>query len=88
MFRGSVLLCALLFCAPSFWAAFVDQTVSVDAALVRFLIALPVAAALLALVRSAMRRQSGTTARRSAHPGANDTNADGDVHSRLPPAGS
>jgi hypothetical protein len=57
MFRGSVLLCALLFSAPSLWQALVDQDVSVDHALIRFLIAIPVAAVLLGLVRYAMRKQ-------------------------------
>jgi hypothetical protein len=57
MFRGSVLVCALLFSAPTLWQALVDQSISVDAALVRFLIAIPVAAVLLGLVRMAMRKQ-------------------------------
>jgi hypothetical protein len=56
MLRGSVLLCALVFAAPSLWAALVDQSISVDAAVIRFLIAIPVAAILLGLVRTAMRR--------------------------------
>lgn len=56
MFRGSVLLCALLFAAPSLWAALVDQSISVDSAVIRFLIAIPVAALLLGLVRAAMRK--------------------------------
>jgi len=57
MFRGSVLVCALLFSAPTLWQALVDQSISVDAALVRFLIAIPVAAVLLGLVRTAMHKQ-------------------------------
>ena len=57
MFRGSVLLCALLFSAPTLWQALVDQTVSVENALVRFLIAVPVAGLLLGLVRTAMHKQ-------------------------------
>jgi hypothetical protein len=57
MFRGSVLVCALLFSAPSLWRALVDQDVSVDQALIRFLIAIPVAAVLLGLVRFAMRKR-------------------------------
>lgn len=58
MFRGSVLLCALLFAAPTMWQALVDQTISVETALIRFLIAVPVAAILLGLVRSAMDKPS------------------------------
>jgi hypothetical protein len=65
MFRGSVLLCALLFAAPSLWAALVDQSISVDSAVIRFLIAIPVAAVLLGLVRSAMRKPPP-----SSHPSA------------------
>jgi hypothetical protein len=57
MFRGSVLVCALLFSAPTLWQALVDQSISVEAAVVRFLIAIPVAAVLLGLVRMAMRKQ-------------------------------
>jgi hypothetical protein len=40
------------------WQALVDQTISVETALVRFLIAVPVAAILLGLVRSAMDKPS------------------------------
>lgn len=54
MLRGSVLMCALLFCGPSLWQALVDGTISLEAVLVRFLIAIPVAAVLLGLVRRAM----------------------------------
>lgn len=57
MLRGSVLLLALAFTAPVLWQAFVDQSISVDAALVRFLVALPVAAVLLGAVRVATRRR-------------------------------
>lgn len=54
MLRGSVLLTALLFSAPTFWDALVDGTVGVDAAVVRFLIALPVAALLVGGLRHAL----------------------------------
>ncbi|HZC72968.1 MAG TPA: hypothetical protein VE442_19885 [Jatrophihabitans sp.] len=57
MFRGSVLLLALLFTAPVLWQALVTQTVGVDTALLRFFIAVPVAALLLALLRFASRRR-------------------------------
>lgn len=76
MFRGSVLVCALLFSAPTLWTALVDQTVSVDAALVRFLIAIPVAAILLGLVRSAMRKQPA----RRGSPQSRQTSAGGGPH--------
>ena len=69
MFRGSVLLCALLFAAPTLWQALVDQTISVETALIRFLIAVPVAAILLGLVRSAMDKPSAhRTPPRGQHP--------------------
>ncbi|HEV7204468.1 MAG TPA: hypothetical protein VGN18_07630 [Jatrophihabitans sp.] len=55
MLRGSVLLLALVFAFPTIWAALVDHTITVDTAVVRFLVALPVAAVLLALVRMATR---------------------------------
>lgn len=55
MLRGSVLLAALLFSAPTFWQAFVRQDISIDTAIVRFLIALPVAAVLIGAVRVATR---------------------------------
>lgn len=57
MLRGSVLLLAFVFSFPTIWSALVDRTITVDTAIVRFLIALPVAAVLLALVRSATRRR-------------------------------
>jgi len=67
MFRGSVLVCALLFSAPTLWQALVDQSISVDAALVRFLIAIPVAAVLLGLVRAAMRKQPARPEQQRPH---------------------
>ena len=56
MFRTSVLALALLFSGPALWRACVDQTVPLDTALVRFLLAIPVAAVLVGGVRVAMRR--------------------------------
>lgn len=58
MFRGSVLALALIFSAPTIWQALAEQTVSVDQAVFRFLIAVPIAAVLLGLVRASMRRTS------------------------------
>ena len=57
MFRRSTLICALLFSAPILWQAAVGGTVSVETAAIRFLIALPIAAVLLALVRAAARNR-------------------------------
>jgi hypothetical protein len=55
--RGSVLLCAVFLSAPSLWQALADQTLGVDAALIRFLLAVPVSAVLLWLVRAAMHKR-------------------------------
>jgi hypothetical protein len=63
MLRGSVLGLALLFSAPTIWQALADQTISVQTALIRFLIAVPIAAVLLGLVRTAMKR-TGSRAQR------------------------
>jgi MFS-type transporter involved in bile tolerance (Atg22 family) len=60
MFRRSVLICAVLFCAPVLWSALVDQTVSLETAGIHFLIALPMAGVLIWLVRVAARRRIGT----------------------------
>jgi hypothetical protein len=63
-------VCALVFSAPTLWQAFVTEHISVDTALVRFLIAIPVAAVLLAIVRVAAK-PAGQQAdpRESSHPG-------------------
>jgi hypothetical protein len=63
MLRGSVLLVALLISAPVVWQALVDQTVDVESAVIRFLIAVPVAAVLLAMVRSASARRDARARR-------------------------
>ncbi|MEO7125123.1 MAG: hypothetical protein ABI382_04750 [Nakamurella sp.] len=55
MLQRSVLIIAFLICLPILWSALVDQSVSLEAAGVRFLIALPVAAFLVGLVRIATR---------------------------------
>lgn len=55
MFRRSVLIVAFVICLPVLWGALVDQSVTLDAAGIRFLIALPVAAILVGIVRLAFR---------------------------------
>jgi hypothetical protein len=68
--RGSVLICALVFSAPTLWQAFVTEHISVDTALIRFLIAIPVAAALLAIVRAAAKPpEQRVDGRHPADPG-------------------
>ena len=54
MLRGSVLLVALFTAWPTIWAALKDQTLPVQTAMVHFLIAVPIVAVLLGLVRTAM----------------------------------
>ena len=53
MFRPSVLIVALLFASPVLWQGFTDSSMDVTTVLVHFLVALPVAAVLVALVRLA-----------------------------------
>jgi hypothetical protein len=55
MFRWSVLAVALLATAPTIWAALGDQTVSVTSALIHYLVAVPIVAILLAMVRFASK---------------------------------
>lgn len=44
MFKPSVLVLAVLLSSTAFWSAFVEGSMSVTTALIRFLIAVPVAA--------------------------------------------
>jgi hypothetical protein len=68
MLRGSVLLVAVLFSAPVLWQALVDQSVGIDTAIVRFLLAVPVAALLVGGVRMAANRHpSDAEQRNSTH---------------------
>lgn len=61
MFRRSVLIVAFLICTPILWSALVDKSVSLEAAGIRFIIALPVAAILIGLVRLAAHRPETDT---------------------------
>lgn len=56
IFRGSVLLFALLFNARIVWQALGEQTVSLQTATIHFLITVPVVAVLFGLFRMATRR--------------------------------
>ncbi len=47
MFKPSVLVLAVLLSSTALWSAFVDGSLSVTTALIRFLIAVPVAAAMV-----------------------------------------
>lgn len=52
MFRYSTLVLAILISAPALWQGFVTGEVSTTTALVRFLIAVPVSAVLLGVLRT------------------------------------
>ncbi|MGI8664636.1 MAG: hypothetical protein ACR2N4_01145 [Jatrophihabitans sp.] len=52
MFRPSVLGLALALSSTALWSAFVTASMSVTTALIRFLIAVPVAALMLLLLRA------------------------------------
>jgi hypothetical protein len=56
-----VLIVAFLICVPILWSALVDGSVSLESAGTRFLIALPVAAVLVGLVRLATRAPEAKT---------------------------
>jgi hypothetical protein len=56
IFRGSVLLFALLFNARVVWQALGEQSVSLQTATIHFLITVPVVALLFGLFRVATRR--------------------------------
>ncbi|MBM7773316.1 hypothetical protein JOD54_003520 [Actinokineospora baliensis] len=60
MFRYSTLLAALVMASPSLWGAFVAGTLDQTDALIRLLIAVPVAAVLLAIPRAAYARYART----------------------------
>jgi hypothetical protein len=56
IFRGSVLLFALLFNARIVWQALGEQSVSLQTATIHFLVTVPIVALLFGLFRVATRR--------------------------------
>ncbi|RLK53637.1 hypothetical protein [Actinokineospora cianjurensis] len=60
MFRYSTLAVAALMASPSLWSAFVLGTLDPTDAVIRLLIAVPVAAILLAIPRAAFDRYART----------------------------
>lgn len=62
MFRWSVLLLALALSTPALWSALAVGTMSVTVAAVRFLIAVPVAGVMLAVLRYATAERSAALA--------------------------
>jgi hypothetical protein len=76
MIRFDVLMVALLVSAPSLWDAFSTGNTSVDTALLRFLIAVPVCAVALLLLRRVFEAYSGpTVAVRAAEQALEETRA-------------
>ncbi|HET6211195.1 MAG TPA: hypothetical protein VFD94_12465 [Jatrophihabitans sp.] len=66
MFRPSVLLLALVLSGSTLWSAFMDGSISVTSALIRFLIAVPVAALMvhvLSLVTASYQPRAKPSAR-------------------------
>jgi hypothetical protein len=59
MFKPSVLLLALLLSSTALWSAFVEGSMSVTTALIRFLIAVPVAAVMLHAFNLVVRSNAG-----------------------------
>ena len=64
MLRLEVLLVAALVTAPALWAAIVQGSMPLDTALIRYLIAIPVCALGLALLRSVYGGYAATVPRR------------------------
>lgn len=72
MFDRAVLICTILFSAPSLWAALYHQSISLEEAGIRILIAWPVAAILVGLVRLAARPRPHPDPDEPARPGGAD----------------
>jgi hypothetical protein len=76
MIRFDVLLAALLVSAPTLWDAFTTGNTTVDTALIRFLIAVPVCAVALLLLRKVFDAYSGpSVAVQAAEQALEDTRA-------------
>ena len=65
MLRPAVLGLAVLLSTPALWAAFAAGSMDITAALIRFLIAVPVAALMLTLLRTVTASYSRQALRRS-----------------------
>lgn len=72
MFRGWVLVVAALVAAPAFWQS-AQGGLSIDDALIRFLIAVPCVALLGALLRAMLPKPDVRFAPESEDPGENRT---------------
>lgn len=70
MFKPSVLGLAVLLSSTALWSAFVDGSLDVTTALIRFLIAVPVAAVMVFAFNLVLRSNADRTGRRDAQPPA------------------
>jgi hypothetical protein len=76
MIRFDVLVAALLLSTPTLWDAFTTGNTSVDTALLRFLIAVPVCAVAMMLLRKVFQAYAGPTpAVQAAEQALEDTRA-------------
>ena len=71
MLRPSVLILALILSASTLWSAFADGSIDITSALIRFLIAVPVAWAMLQVLAMATADHSKRS--RTAQPAAERT---------------
>jgi hypothetical protein len=68
MFRLSAIVLALVLSGQSLWMAFIDHTMSTDAALLRLLIAIPVAGVLIGILRMVTDHRHARPAKQNADP--------------------
>jgi hypothetical protein len=83
LIRPSTLLLAALMASPALYQAFVTQTLDVEDALIRFLIAVPVAMVMLAGLRLIT---AGHDAKAAKPKHADDGSRDSDQAEILPPS--
>ena len=85
MFRYPVLCLATLLSSTALWSAFVDQSMPIQTALLRFLIALPIAALMVSAFLRLMqpgKRRAVRAAMLAALAESSQDRAEGNVQSR------
>lgn len=75
MLRPAVLVLAVLLSTPALWAAFATGSMGITSALIRFLIAVPVAALMLALLQMVTASYSRQALRRGIAAAAAEARA-------------
>lgn len=75
MLRPAVLVLAVLLSTPALWAAFATGSMGITSALIRFLIAVPVAALMLALLQLVTASYTRQALRRSIAAAAAEARA-------------